>query len=605
MKFIRLNFIIPTVIIIALITAFNILFFDVILKKAFISTGEMIFGAKVEIDSLKTSFTNLSLNLNGLKCADRNDYFKNLIDIDRIKFQVQFSPLLRKKIIIDEMSVTGLKWGTDRKTSGKLPPKKEKKFDKKRKKDGIFTKLFDSAKNKAVSEFNNLPALDAFEKIEAQTKNFDVNSLMSGLDLQSVNEINRLSAETEAKYNGYKTKISGYKIEDKIEETKKLIDELSKTKSFGLSDISDSAKKIEKLKNNKQELENIIKELNNAKKDITDTVNFAKQVQNTVNKDIDNISSKVALPGLDTRNISRILFGQQWINRTDKIIYYLSVIKKYMPEKKAKEEVKERIKGRDIIFKQKNYPDLLISKISITGTTAKNAKTAGIDFSGFIKNVCSSPDMIGKPIELEIKGKNDKQSLLVEGIFDYRGDSSDNTLKIVLKGLSGATLNIPENSYLPLINTADMDLTGIFNLKNNKFLCSADIRIDNIKEKVIPDDTTMKYIVKITNSIKSFSVSAKAGVNQNNESEFNITSDIDNKISEAFSKLFSSQIAEVKEKARAEINKMIQEKQKQLEAKLGIEKESLLKDINLKTKSLSDITESVNKAVSKPFGKLF
>lgn len=66
---------------------------------------------------------------------------------------------------------------------------------------------------------------------------------MSGLDLQSVNEINRLSAETEAKYNGYKTKISGYKIEDKIEETKKLIDELSKTKSFGLSDISDSAKK--------------------------------------------------------------------------------------------------------------------------------------------------------------------------------------------------------------------------------------------------------------------------------------------------------------------------------------------------------------------------
>lgn len=276
-----------------------------------------------------------------------------------------------------------------------------------------------------------------------------------------------------------------------------------------------------------------------------------------------------------------------------------------MPEKKAKEEVKERIKGRDIIFKQKNYPDLLISKISITGTTAKNAKTAGIDFSGFIKNVCSSPDMIGKPIELEIKGKNDKQSLLVEGIFDYRGDSSDNTLKIVLKGLSGATLNIPENSYLPLINTADMDLTGIFNLKNNKFLCSADIRIDNIKEKVIPDDTTMKYIVKITNSIKSFSVSAKAGVNQNNESEFNITSDIDNKISEAFSKLFSSQIAEVKEKARAEINKMIQEKQKQLEAKLGIEKESLLKDINLKTKSLSDITESVNKAVSKPFGKLF
>ena len=104
--------------------------------------------------------------------------------------------------------------------------------------------------------------------------------------------------------------------------------------------------------------------MNNAKKDLTESVNFTKQIQGMINKDIDSLSSKVALPGLDTRNISRILFGQQWINRTDKIIYYMALIKKYMPEKKAKKEVKERQKGRDIIFKQKQYPDLLISKIT-------------------------------------------------------------------------------------------------------------------------------------------------------------------------------------------------------------------------------------------------
>jgi len=603
MKFIRLNFIIPAIIVIALITAFNMLFFDLLLKKVFIATGEMIFGAKVEVVSLKTSFMHLSLEMTGLKCADRNDYFKNLIDIDQIKFQAKFAPLLRKKVVIDEMSVAGLKWGTERKTSGKLPPKKEKKFEKK--KDGMFAKFFEGAKNKATSEFNNLPAVDAFAKIEAQTKIFDVNSLINAADLQSLNEINKLSAETEAKYNNYKTKISGYKIEEKIEETKILINDISKTKSFALSDISASAGKVEKLKENKKELESILKDLNNAKKDLTESVNFTKQIQGMINKDIDSLSSKVALPGLDTRNISRILFGQQWINRTDKIIYYMALIKKYMPEKKAKKEVKERQKGRDIIFKQKLYPDLLISKINITGTTAQNSKTQGIDFSGFIKNISSSPDMIETPVTLEIKGNNGSESLLVEGIFDYRGNASDNVLKITLKGLSGSALNIPDNDYLPLINTGNMNMYGIFSLKDNKFLCSADIKLDNIKEKVIPDDTTMKYIVKITNSIKSFSISAKAGVNDKNEPEFNIASDIDKKISEAVSSLFASQIAEVKEKARAEINKMIQEKQKQLEEKLGADKDSLLKDINLKTKTISDITESVNKSVSKPFGKLF
>ncbi len=605
MKFIRLNFILPTVIVIALVAAFNILFFDVLLKKAFIATGEMIFGAKVEVVSLKTSFIHLSLEMTGLKCADRNDYFKNIIDIDKIKFQAKFAPLLRKKIVIDEMSVAGLKWGTERTTSGKLPPKKEKKFEKKKKKDGMFSKLFDSAKSKAEAEFNNLPAIDAFAKIEDQTKNFDVNNLIAVADLQSLNEINRLSSETEAKYNSYKEKISGYKIEEKIEETKNLINDISKTKSFGLSDISESAKKIEKLKENKKELEGMLRDLNNAKKDLTDTANFTKQIQDMINKDIDNLSSKVALPGLDTKNISRILFGQQWINRTDKIIYYMSLIKKYMPEKKAKEEVKERSKGRDIIFKQKLYPDFLISKVSITGTTAKNTKTQGIEFSGFIKNICSSQDMIGAPMTLEIKGNDGSRSIFIEGLFDYRGGASDNIVKITLKGLSGEILNIPENNYLPLINTADMDFSGTFSLKGDRFLCSADMKFDGIKEKQLPEDSVMKYIVKITNSIKSFSVAAKAGVNEQNESEFNITSDIDKKISDAVSQLFSAQIAEVKEKAKNEINKMIQEKQKQLGEKLGADKDSLLKDINLKTKSISDITESVNKAVSKPFGKLF
>ena len=60
------------------------------------------------------------------------------------------------------------------------------------------------------------------------------------------------------------------------------------------------------LKENKKELENILKDLNNAKKDLTDTANFTKQIQGMINKDIDNLSSKVALPGLDTKNISRI-----------------------------------------------------------------------------------------------------------------------------------------------------------------------------------------------------------------------------------------------------------------------------------------------------------
>ena len=76
MKIIRWSFLLTTIIIIALIAIFNILFFDKILKKVIIAAGQTAVGAKVEIDYLKTSFKNCSVTINGFRAADKNNYFK-------------------------------------------------------------------------------------------------------------------------------------------------------------------------------------------------------------------------------------------------------------------------------------------------------------------------------------------------------------------------------------------------------------------------------------------------------------------------------------------------------------------------------------------------
>lgn len=593
MKFIRWNFLIPTVIVIALITLFNILFFDVILKKAFISTGEMIFGAKVEIDDLKTSFTKVSLSMDGLRCADRNDYFKNLIDVDHITFDAKFTPILRKKLVIDEMTVSGLKWGTARKTSGQLPPKKEKKFDKKQKKDGKFAKLFESAKNKANEEFNKLPAVETFSQIESQIKDFDVDKLIDKSNLQSVKEINKLSGEMQNKYKNYQTTFDNFKIEEKIEKTKNLINEISKTKVSSFDDITRTAKNIEELKNNKKELDNILKELDKAKKDVAGTLDLSKQIQDAINKDVDSVSDKLSVSNLNTRNISSMLVGRQWINRVDTVIYYMSLIKKYMPEK-DKEPVKERAKGRDVMFAQKAYPSLLISKINISGTTSKDKQGKAIAFAGSIRNVSSSPDMVAEPVTLDIRGNNGIQNLTVEGLFDHRGNNSEDLLKVSMSGISGEVLNIPENDYLPLINTAAVKLSSRFELSNGKFSCGADMSVKDIKEKdlsVIKGN--IKYLAEITNTIKSFNIEAKAKSEDNGSLSFDVKSDIDRKISDAVSKLFSSKVAEAKSKVKEEINKIVKEQTKQIEDNIKAQKDALLQNINSQTALIDNIKKSI------------
>jgi len=597
MKIIRWSFLIITAIIIALIAILNILFFDKILKKVIISTGQTIVGAKVEIDYLKTSFKNCSVVINGFRAADKNDYFKNLVDIERIRFDVRFAPLLRKKVVIDEMSVDGLRWQTARKTSGELPKKKKSNQESK------FAKMFKVAKDKTVTEFNNLPSVETFNKIQDQIKNFDINKLIEDSGLSSIKEVEKVSTDLQNKYKSYQDKVNNFNYEEKINKAKTLADDLSKSKFGSIADIANTAKKVNELKTIKKEFDDILNELNNAKKDVSATIDVTKQIKNTVTKDVNMICEKIAIPTLNTRNISQMIFGTKWVSRVEKTLYYISIIKKYIPEgsdEKEVKEVKQRALGRDILFREKLYPSLLISLMKLSGTTAKTKEEQGIDFSGLIKNISSSPKLVGVPITLELNGNNATQKLSVNGLFDHRTKDSKDNIKVELTGLSGTILNIEPNDYLPLVDTAKVNVAGAFDLTSSGFLCGADIAFRDIKEKDLKSvEGNLKYLAQITNSIKSFDVNLTAQTQDSENLDVKINSDIDKKLYDAMSKMFSAKVNEAKDKIKKKVNELAQEKAKEIEKSLQGQKDQVLKQINEKIGAIDNIEKIIGDALKK------
>ena len=63
---------------------------------------------------------NSSLRLSGLEVADKSEPMKNLFQFDDAVFDTKALPLLEKRVVIDQASLTGLKFGTPRTTSGAL-----------------------------------------------------------------------------------------------------------------------------------------------------------------------------------------------------------------------------------------------------------------------------------------------------------------------------------------------------------------------------------------------------------------------------------------------------------------------------------------------------
>ena len=183
MKIFRFSFIIPTLIVISLISCFFIFYLDTYLKKGFISAGEIIFGAKVEVGEFKTKFKGLSVYISDIKIGDKDNEFKNLLDVEKVKFGVKFIPLLSKKINIDNMNIEGIKWGTSRTVSAKLPPKKKKKV--KPAEDSFVQKMMKEAKVKANQEFNSFPSVQKFNEIQNSFR-FSPQSIVDMTGIQSV-----------------------------------------------------------------------------------------------------------------------------------------------------------------------------------------------------------------------------------------------------------------------------------------------------------------------------------------------------------------------------------------------------------------------------------
>jgi len=247
------------------------------------------------------------------------------------------------------------------------------------------------------------------------------------------------------------------------------------------------------------------------------------------------------------------------------------------------------------LFKLKQYPTLLISLINVSGSTNDN-----LDFAGVIKNICSSPSMIVNPLTVEIKGDNKVQALHISGLFDHRTDNSKDTLAVQVSGLSAKMLNIPQNDYLPLVDTGKMKVNADFALLNNSFDCKANINLTEIQKKNLNDiEGNLKYLAEVTNSITNFSVSASAKYQSEENMDFNITSDIDTKISGAISKLFSSKITAAKEKISKELNKIVTEQTKNIQDEINKQKNGLLGQISSQTNILNDIEKTINEAISK------
>jgi len=613
MKIFRWSFIIPAIVIIALVWLFFVFYFDTYLKKAFISAGETVFGAKVEIGSVKTRFTRFSVDVRDVKIGDKDNEFKNLADIDDVNFAVRFIPLLSKKVIIDNMSVEGFKWGTSRKTSCKLPPKPEKKQVPGE--ESFAEKMMKEVKNKASAEVDALPGVQKFNEIQKQLNNFSPQSVVDMAGIKSVGAVQEYYVGVMGKYDEYSKKINSIDVKTKINDISALADKVSKASVKTPADIAALKDNLAQLDAKRKELEQTYTDLKDIKESLVKDANAQKtafkNMSSLIDADVTNIASKMSIPTLDVKNISTMLFGQAWVSKIDRVLYYMALIRKYMPEKKLDETPKpqprERLRGRDIIYPLRGaLPGLWIANISVSGTSGGEGKEGTpVSFSGNIKNITSNQRLIGEITSFEGAGNDTNQTITASGSFDRIKEIAEDRVSFSMSGVDASRLGIPSTDYTPSFINAKAKFNAEFTLRGGDFITKAGIEIAGMTYDVSTknfagvDPNIIKYVNMIWQGINSIDVNAGVSILQAEGVKFEISSNLDTLLVQRFNNVLNSAIGDVKAKIKKEVTQYVDSQTKTLKAeadKYGVNVQNIL---NPKLADVKKQTDSVKKLITQ------
>jgi uncharacterized protein (TIGR03545 family) len=338
------------------------------------------------------------------------------------------------------------------------------------------------------------------------------------------------------------------------------------------------------------------------------------QVDDWIEEDYKHALSLAKIPDINAENISKLLFGERVVNQISSYLGYISTVREYTRTYKSAKPEKQsppRLKGQDVYFYNKNArPDFWIKKLNLSGYTENNIK-----LSGLISNIVSDQRQIADNTKLELKGNNNKGAeVALNGIFDYLTDNPKESFNFQYRGFSLADYKISSSRFLPnKIEKGTGLVASKLALESNQVEGDISFSGKNLRFEMLAPDQNLNEIEKIIqsvlNDISTVNFSAKVR-GTSDKLDFLIKSNLDdllmNKVGSIVNERFEKAKADIKKrvdseigKYRADLDKIVSEKQNLLQNEINKYEQLLKKEKNRADTKKNEIEEIYKKEKSK------
>ncbi|HXI21426.1 MAG TPA: TIGR03545 family protein [Gemmatimonadales bacterium] len=382
----------PLLLFLLLLVVLWVLFADTLARRETVANLSELLGTEVDLAGLRIRESDAAVDLTGLAIADPRDSMRNLIEAGGITVDLDPIPLTEKKIVIDQLKLSGLRFLTRRERPARPADP-----------NSPAGRLLQQTEAWARDKFQ-FPAL-ALGRVDTVK-----SVVLQPAQLQSVQAAQALTGRADSTRRSLEQGLATLDLQPLLDSTTALAGRLARLdpKQAGLAGIKDAVTSaqqgVDQLKQARGRLQALEQtahtSMSNLQAGLAD-LDAARQ------RDYAFARGLLNLPSFAGPDIGQSLFGRHSVDYFQQALYYAKLLQRYVPpglqpwNRPGPKRV--RMDGTNVEFPQEaQYPRFLLKQADLDlalGDSARNSFTAKL------ANITSQPALYGRPATLEASGR--------------------------------------------------------------------------------------------------------------------------------------------------------------------------------------------------------
>ena len=513
-----------------------ILFADKIARHESQQVGTQILGAKVEIQDMHIDLPHGKVTLRGLTVASPHEAFRNLLQADELAADIDVVPLTEKKLVINRIAATGLRFGTVRATDGRVAAKSG---------EGIAGRVM--AETREWANQFQIPVL------QLATGKISIDSL-DPRRLSTIPAAQALGARADSSRKAWQAGFDSLNLGPTLDSAKATLDRLQHAHATDLATLNDARQAIDRLKRARDRVTAL-------DRGVTQGVAGLKSglagLDSARQRDYAFARSLLKLPSLDAPQIGAALFAPGAIKPFERVLYYAQLARRYMPPgllpRAATGPARVRRAGEDIRFpKERALPTFLLRSAELSFVLHPNSPEPQ-RYGGTLSGLTSDPALYGRATQLSASGPQ----LAAAAMLNHVRETPVDTAGATVGGITLPAFSIPG---LPLrLDPGAATTTLGFNLNGDTIHARFAVRSRNVRwssDSGLARSTIGDLIWRTVSGIQDLDLEARIS-GELHHPDLAVRSNLDQAIATRLRAVLGAQVAAAERQMRARVDSLV------------------------------------------------